>query len=186
MSRILLFCVALFTLAGCSQEQVERAEKAVITAQELLHRAQEAEAIAAKAVESARAMADILGNTQASLAVEKAESALGTVRAAVETARGTVSVAETAAKAAQAAQEAGGSTVDVLLAVVSTAVPAAGALLLTVRKLLAARTAFRQTVDGLDNVRATMAPDDWKRIVKPALEGAQDEATKAAVAKAQL
>lgn len=181
--KYLLALFAVLMLAGCSQEQVDRAEKAVVTAQEILARAEQAEAAASSAVAIARGLADQIGSEQAKAVVAKAEAALATVSASVETARLSVNVASNAAQSAKSAQAAGGSTIDVLLAILATAVPAVGAFIPVLRKLAATGKALAQTVKGVQVARANIGEEGWKRSVAPALAEAQDEDVKATVGR---
>lgn len=178
---LLVAAILLFGLTGCTQEQVERAEQAAITAREILTRAEAAEAKAREAVAMARKIADQVGNEQAQAIVTKAENALATVENGVEAARLAVRTTEQTAEAAKAAHAAGGSTVDVIAAVVGTAVPSLGALIIALRKLFASNKALTQTVRGVDEGRKQIDPIVWKEKLAPILAAEQDDAVKAMI-----
>lgn len=173
----------LLMLGGCSEAQVARAEAAVATSKDILAQAEAAKLKADAALGMARQLAEQIGSEQAKAVVAKAETALATVEASVETARLAVNTAENAATTARAAHDAGGSTVDVLLAIVGTLVPAAAGFIPLVRKLLTTGKALAQTVQGVQAARGAIGEEEWKGKVAPALEAAQDADVKAQVGR---
>lgn len=174
-----------FAFTGCTQAQVDRAEAAVVTAKDILAKAEQAQATALQAVEMARKIADEIGSEKAKEVIAKADEALAKAAAGVEVAKGAVAGAENAAAAAKTAQVAGGSTIDVLLAAVGAFLPGAGAALLAFRKAATTGRALRQTVEGVESVREAIGEADWKTKAAPALSSSQDEAVKTLIAKVQ-
>lgn len=193
------FLLAVLLLAGCTQAQVDRAEAALNVAKDNLAmveaaeaRAMSAEATCAKALAAAKALSDQVGNdatkrivSEAEAMLAQAKEGLATVHTGVQVAKVGVQGADQAFKSAKAAYEAGGSTVDVLIAILGTAVPAVGGVLLALRKAQTVGKALKQTVCGLDEARASMGDAVWDQHVAPALESAQDAQVKAAIALAQ-
>ncbi len=194
---LLLAVFLLLMLSGCTQAQVDRAEQAVAQAKEYLARAEAAEAmakqaqeVAAKAVLASRALADQLGNDAAKEVVSKAEAALAQstdaltkIDEGVQIARVAAENAQKVADAAKASQAAGGSTVDVLIAIVGVFVPAAGVAAMAIKRQMAASHALQQTVAGVSNVRASMSEADWKAKIAPILSAAQDESVQNLITK---
>ncbi len=195
--RFIIALIALAMLCSCTQEQVDRAEQASIAAKEVLAsveaaeaRVKKAEEIAAAAVQAARDMAEQSGSDKAKAAVVQAEQALAVAHQAVSQVSDGVEVAHHAViktdqifQTAKAAHDAGGSTLDVLIAIISTALPAAGGALVLIRKLMTTGQALKQTVSGISSARQALGEMAWKASVAPALDTAQDEAVKALVAK---
>ncbi len=195
--RLILALIALAMLCSCTQEQVDRAEQASIAAREVLAsveaaeaRVKKAEEIAAAAVQAARDMAEQSGSDKAKAAVVQAEQALAVAHQAVSQVSDGVEVAHHAViktdqifQTAKAAHDAGGSTLDVILAIISTAVPAAGGALVLIRKLMTTGQALKQTVAGISAARKSLGESNWKDAVAPALDAAQDEAVKELIKK---
>jgi len=183
---LLLLCVAFAaTFSGCTQAQVDRADQSVAQAQAILARAEIMEEKARQAVEMARTLADEIGSERAQAIVDKAESAMAAVEHGVDVAKAAVAVAEIAANAAKASQAAGGSTLDVITAILSTAIPAAGGLFVAIRKLASTRKTLTQTVQGVDRIRAKVPMEFWDGTMAPALASAHDESSKALISKLQ-
>jgi len=174
-----LLCFALLALGGCGlDEAIARSEHAVATAQAAVERADAGLVQAGHAVEQAQAVLDqartlatVAGSDRAAEAVTQASAALNQARAAVPAIQATASDARTALAAAQAsldaakaAKNAGGSTWDVLLAILGTAVPALGAVGKLVGDVRQLRTAVKLTAAHADAVEQAETDDDVEKV----------------------
>lgn len=182
--RNLLLIVAVLTLTGCTADQVARAEQAAASAQSALMQAEQIVNVAKAAVAAAQdaASKNLPGAVEA---LSKANHALDVAQATIPALKATADGAHQAAVAAKEAQAAGGGWFAVLVGVVSTAIPAAGGVIMAVAKSVSAIRALRQTTEGLDAAREALGEDAWKCKVAPALMDAQDEATKVKVRRIQ-
>lgn len=171
--------VSVLLLSSCSSVDIARVETAARTAEQALAEAQRLVLIADDAVAQAKAS----GSTEA---VVKAERALAVATSVLPTLELTAKTTADAATAARSQAEAGASWFPTVVAIIGTLIPAAGALVVSISKTVQAVRATRQTVSGLDAVRAKMGEDAWKEAVAPELSSAQDESTKDLVRRIQL
>jgi hypothetical protein len=177
----LLAALAVMLLTGCNEAQIERAEQAVAMADVRVSQADQAMAVAKQALASAEELSQKLDASIGAKVIADAKAAVATAESASAAAHVASDVAHKAVDAAKAAQAAGGSSVDVLLAVIGTAVPSLGALLAALRKLWDTASALRQTVAGVEAAKTKLAPDAIATL-HGELASAQDEKAKQAVA----
>lgn len=180
-----IMAVLTFSLTGCSQASVDRAQAGVDQAKEILAKAEAAEARVAEAVATAREIAAAIGDERAKELVAKADAALAMAKSGTEAAKIVVATADTGLAAAKASQAAGGSTFDMLLAAAGALIPGAGAAALAIRNAIKSGRALRQTVAGVEEARKVLGESDWECKVAPALAAAQDESVKALITKIQ-
>jgi hypothetical protein len=194
-----LIAVALLALGSCSDQQIARAQVFVDQTDARLVQANQAVELARQAVAEAKRVAELFQSEGAKVAADKAAAALAQVEQVRDIAALTNKGAHDALSGAKAAQEAGGSSVDVLLAMGKGALPMALAALVAGVKwwralqaheaiktdLAATQTALRQTVTGLDDARDSMGDAVWDQHVAPNLAAAQDAHVKATVALVQ-
>jgi hypothetical protein len=194
-----LIACALFALGSCTDEQIARAQVFVDQTDVRLAQANQAVELAKQAVAEAKALAEQFQSEGAKAAASKAEAALGQVIAARDIAASTDKAAHDALTGAKAAQDAGGSTLNVLLAAGKGALPMALLALTAAVKwwralqaheatktdLAATQAALTQTVTGLDDARNSMGDAVWDQHVAPNLAAAQDAHVKATVALVQ-
>ncbi len=164
--RFILPAIVLMLLTSCTDQQIARAEAQVAEAERAI-------ALAQAAVDQGEKLAAQLGNVQAEQIVTQAKAGLAAATAARD-------VAQAAVTGAKAAQAAGGSTADVLIAVVSTFCPLAGVALAALRKAGAATRGLRQTVAGVEQAKASLKPEQVD-LLHTALAAAQDEHVRTAV-----
>jgi hypothetical protein len=118
-------------------------------------------------------------------ALAKAQASLDMAQAAIPGLQATAAGARAAAEAAKAASDAGSSWWNTAAAILAALVPAAGAVVMSVQRTVAASRALRQTVAGLDDARAQLGEDQWKAAVAPSLAAAQDHSVKSTVRRIQ-
>jgi chromosome segregation ATPase len=177
LSTLVLILSALL-LAGCGwDEAINRAEKATATAQVIAEKAEASVATATKAVtaaqnalEDARRLATATGSEQAQNAVDAAGKALAIAQAVLPEVKNTAAdarqaldAAQSSVAAAKAAKDAGGGTIDILIAIAGTLVPAlglVGKLVGDVRKL---RTAVSLTAAHADAMESAENDQDVAR-----------------------
>ena len=167
--------VCLFGLAGCSlddalaraQQTVTSAQTAVDKASATLAKSDAAIADAHAAIAVAQQIADTSKNATAQDAVAKASTALAMAEAARPTlvqtladAKEALTISQQGVTAAQAAKAAGGSTWDVLIALVSTLLPAAGVIAKLARDASQARTAIAVVANHADRMEAAQTDAD--------------------------
>ncbi len=186
MKPILLALVMALVLTGCStQESIDRADHAVEQAQLVLNETKAAQQKIDAALEVARIANDRLGTAETKALMAEVEKGAAVVREGVAKAEESLVLAKGAAKTARETYEAGGSTVDVLIAIASVFFPGLAALKVLRNKYLPSVTAIKQTVVGLDAARASMGDKLWDEHVAPALEGSQDEAIRTLIRQLQ-
>ncbi len=186
-SILAALAVAVIAITSCSDAQIARTAEMVKATDEQLDRANLAVATAEKAVATAKQIAAELGNEQALRVVAQADAALDQVKSARDIAATVDTAAHSSLNAAKQSQEAGGSSVAVIGAAATGAIPGILAALAAGAKWLQALRSFRQTVAGLDDAKAALAADPgtataWGAKIAPALDAAQDEKTKQHVA----
>lgn len=181
----LLAITALFHVS-CTDEQLARAAQLSAEADARYAASVQALEAAKQAVAAARELAEKLESEQAQRIVGQAEEALSVATQATDVAKGMADSMRAGVAAAKAAQEAGGSTVGVVTAAATGAVPGILAALALIVKLIESTRRFRQTVKGLDNVRRKIGESEWKAKVAPELEKAQDESVRLSVKAIQL
>lgn len=174
---ILLF--AALALGGCSvDDAILRAEHAVAVAQAAtdkatagLAQAEQAVTVAKATLAEAQAVASATGSDAAKDAVAKAADAVRIAEAAIPTVRQTaadtteaLAAAKSSLDAAKAAKAAGGSTWDVLIAIASTAIPAAGAIGKLIADANKLRTAVAVTANHADRVEAANTDEDVDKV----------------------
>lgn len=174
---ILAAIILALILAGCSWDEailrgeraVEVATKAVDKAAGSLTAADRAIATAREALATAEQIAAKVDNDQAKAAVSAAQDAVAKAEAArpavadtLADARAALGVAETSLTAAKAAKDAGGSTADVLLALLGAAVPAVGIIGKLVGDARKLRTAVAATANHADRMEAAETDTDVK------------------------
>lgn len=183
----LIGLTALLFVGGCTQEQIDRAAQISAAADARLVQADQALELAQRAVEQGKVLAEQIGSVRAQQVIGQAEQALAAAGAAREVAKVAADGAHGALDAAKAAQAAGGSTIDVIIAIATTTAPALGGLLMALRKLWAVGRDFRQTVAGVEKAKETL-PADAVAKLHAALAETQDAGAKqrVAVVKAAL
>jgi len=179
---LILIAIALIFSAGCSDDQMARSLKAVNTAEDWHARAVAAEAFARSALEQVQALTATLESDRANKLLADAEAALGLAHTAVQQSGAAVVVAKAAQAAAQATHDAGGGTGAVILAGVGSFILGLGVLF---PKLRVASLALSQVVRGVGALRNRMGEAEWKAKAAPAMNAAQDEKTRRAVAQVQ-
>jgi hypothetical protein len=186
IARVGLWFVAagLLLTAGCTQEQIARAEAAADRAEVVLKQAGALVAVAQSAVAAAQEAAAHQAPGAAD-ALAKAQASLDMAQAAIPGLQATAAGARAAAEAAQAASAAGSSWWNTAAAIIAALVPAAGAVVVSVQRTVAVSRALRQTVAGLDDARAQLGEDQWKAAVAPYLAAAQDDSVKSTVRRIQ-
>lgn len=112
-----LLAVCLFSLTGCNEAQIARAEAGVSEAQKILDTAKAHQADAEAALSEARVIAQTMGATQGAALLAKVQAAATDAQALVPIAQQAVDTSKAAVAAARAAQDAGGSTWQVLGAI---------------------------------------------------------------------
>jgi hypothetical protein len=167
MNRIAIVFLVSVILCGCTEEQIRQAQQAASTAKQAV-------AAAETALAAAKQFAELTKSEQAQSAVAQAEGSLALARAAAER-------ADSAVQAAAEAQGAGAGTLETLLAAAAAAgLPLAGWIGAWLRSRRLGR-AFEQTVAGVEQARGIVGEQNWKGLVAPALQGAQDEDVRALV-----
>lgn len=186
IARVGLWFVAcaLLLTAGCTQEQIARAEAAADRAEAVLQQAGALVAVAQSAVAAAQDAAAHQAPGAAD-ALAKAQASLEVAQAAIPGLQATAGAARDAAEAAKAASAAGSSWWQTAAAIVAALVPAAGAVAVSIQRTVAATRALRQTVTGLDDARLQMGEVEWKATVAPSLAAAQDHSVKTTVRRIQ-
>lgn len=182
MRTILLAVVALaILLTGCTDAQIHRAEEVSAAVDIRLAQAEHAEQVAKETLAAAQQLAEASNSDKAKAAVAAAQAAVELAGSTTALAKSAAGEAHTAVDAAKAAQAAGGSTLDVLIAIVTTLFPAAGATLVALRKMWASSASLRQVVAGVEKAKQAM-PSDQVEKLHQALAITTDDRTKLQVA----
>lgn len=179
LTPILAILFALLCLAGCTDEQLRQTGEAVVTAETWHERAVQAEQIARKALDQAKALAEKLDSEKADRLIAQAEAALAAASSGVEVAGGAVQAAKSAHAAAQAAHDSGGGTWQTISAAVVGLLSGAALLF---PKLRGVSLALSQVVRGVQAVRKAKGEEAWKAEIAPALAESTDDAAKKQVA----
>lgn len=172
MRNLLLITIfaAVAFIVGCTDAQIERAQSIADAASHRVGQAETAVALAQEAVASAKEVATKLESEQALRIVGQAEQALVVAAAARDAAVESAKGAQDSVKAAKAAQEAGGSAVDVVVAGVTVAVPAVGALIAALMKLAKTTTALRLTSVHADRMEEAETDEDVRLAKEKAIK----------------
>lgn len=178
MIRIIVILACIFTLCSCTDEQIARVKSTVDAADAQLARANDAVAKAEAALASAKTVGATLNSEQANRVIGQAEDALDQVHEAQRIVKTTADAAHSGLDAAIQAHAAGGSSIGVIGAAATGAIPGILAALAAGMKWFQAWRSFRQTVTGLDDARKALGESQWAEKVKPALDASQDESTK--------
>lgn len=182
MRTILIAVVALaLLLTGCTDAQIQRAEAASAAVDLRLAQAEHAEQVAQDTLAAAEQLAEASNSDKALAAVAAAQAAVEVASSTTALAKSAAGDARTAVQAAKDAQAAGGSTLDVLIAVVTTLFPAAGVTLTALRRMWASSASLRQVVAGVEKAKAAM-PSDQVDKLHQALAITTDDRTKLQVA----
>lgn len=192
MRYLVLAIIAALALSSCTDEQIARAQSVVDKTDVQLARANQAVALAEQAVAQAKALSEKLGNEQTQRIVVQAEAALEQVKTARDIAATTDTAVHSALDAAKESQVAGGSTIGVIGAAATGAIPGILAAIAAAMKWISVLRSYRQTVTGLDNAKEALAADPtgpaakaWDEHIAPALDAAHDEKTRKLVATIQ-
>ncbi len=185
-TAVLIIAFLVGMLSGCStKDSIDRADHAVEQAQLVLNEANAAQKKIDAALEVARVANDRLRTAETKALMAEVEQGAAIVREGVARAGESLAMAQNAAKTARETYEAGGSTIDVLIAIGATFIPALGALKVLRNKYMPSVTAIKQTVAGLDEARKSMGDTLWDAHVAPALESSQDEAIRTLIRQLQ-
>lgn len=174
------FIATALLLCSCTQAQVDRAAQISAAADARLAQADAAIALAQQAVDQGKKLADQLGSAEAQSIIAQARQGLAAASAARDVAKLASKGAHAALEAAKTAQAAGGSTIDVLIAVVGAFVPAAGVAGTAIRSAMKSAQALRQTVAGIEKSKLAMTQDQIENL-HSALSESQDAHVKATV-----
>jgi chromosome segregation ATPase len=187
MAMIAGVLLALLCLSGCGwDEAIARAEKATATAQVIAEKAEASVAVATKAVtaaqnalEEAQKLAKASGSEQAQKAVDAAgkalaiaQSILPEVKNTAADARQALDAAQSSVSAAKAAKDAGGSSLEIIIAIAGTLVPAIGLVGKLVSDIGKLRTAVSLTAAHADAMETASDDQDVAR-AKVATNAAQ-------------
>lgn len=118
----------LLLFVGCTEEQVARAESAVVQTGEMLQQSEQALLAAHKAIETAEAVAVALDNEKALEAVVTAKKAMVVANQTHESLTIAHKQAEKTLELVKAAEGSKWSTIELVLGIVSTVVPALAAV----------------------------------------------------------
>ncbi len=182
--KYILPLMALVMLSGCTQRQIDEAKAMQAQAHQILTVTEEAHRATQAALAEMKAIAAKIGGASGEALVAKAEHMLEVTGEKVADARDYAKKMDGAVEVAVASHDAGGTTVDVLLGLLTYFVPGAAALV-AIRKAMNSGRALKQTVQGLDNVRKIVGDTQWDASIAPSLEDAQDADVKVAVKKIQ-
>lgn len=178
LGLVLLVC---FSLGGCTQAQIDRAQAIDDSAHVRQQQADAALAAAQIALKAAQDLAATIGSAKAADALTKAQDALNLAGDFSSATKAAVASADAGLAAAKTSQAAGASTLDVLLAALTAFVPTAGVAATAIAKAIQNGRAFAQTVKGIDAAKASMGDALFTQHVAPALSSAQDASVKAQV-----
>ncbi len=175
MIRCMLAIVAVLALCSCTDEQIRIAQTLVDKADATQRQVDQAVETAEKALDIAKKIAAATNSAEAAKAIETATAALQVAREGQASVSDATKTAHLTLDAAKASKEAGGSTLDVIIAAALAAAGPLGLWANNLRKLWAVTKAFKQTVAGVSKGRENMPTEVWDAHMAPALSAAQDE-----------
>lgn len=169
--KYLLVIFTVLLLAGCSDEQVRRAEAITDRAQQEVARAEEV-------VKNAEKLADAIGFEKAQPVIEQAKEAL-------EAAKLTAKAAKDASDAAKSAHEAGSGTISTLFAGLMALLTGAATAAPAIMRAINTGRALTQTVQGIEKAKESMNAAEVA-VLHSELAKAQDEKSKKLIKKAKV
>ena len=180
-----LLLLAMFSLPGCNEAQIARAEAAVTDARKVLQLATEHEAQALDALAQAHALAERLDSEQGKKLIEQVQAAAARASELVPIARAGLDQASAAVEAAKKSQANGDSTWSTIGAVVLALVTGAGGQRIVAGRAVAVtQTALSIVSKFAAKAAASETDDDVKRHREAALNNAIHNHSNPAVARA--